>query len=55
MDFLRFSVQVVTEILSPWYFVDKTVKFNIRQEHVGDTLEARYTRILYAWRTLIAR
>ena len=23
--------------------VDKNVKFNLRQEHVGDTLEARYT------------
>ena len=33
--------------------VDKNVKFNIRQEHVGDTLEARY--VVYAWCTLGAR
>ena len=33
--------------------VDKNVKFNIRQEHVGDTLEARFVRLVYAWCTLI--
>ena len=33
--------------------VDKNVKFNICQEHVGDTLEACYTHVLYAWCTLI--
>ena len=33
--------------------VDKIVKFNIRLEHVEDTLEACYTRVLYAWCTLI--
>ena len=33
--------------------VDKNVKFNIRQKHVGDTLETRYMRVLYAWCTLI--
>ena len=32
--------------------VDKNVKFNIRQEHVGDTLGACSTRVLYAWCTL---
>ena len=30
--------------------VDKNVKFNIPQEHIGDTLE---THVLYAWCTLI--
>ena len=31
--------------------VDKNVKFNIRQERNGDTLETRYLRALYAWCT----
>ena len=35
--------------------VDEYVKFNIHQEHVGDTLEARYTRVLHGWCTLGAR
>ena len=33
--------------------VNKNVKFNIRQEHGGDMLEACYMRVLYAWCTLI--
>ena len=35
--------------------VDKNVKFNIHQEHVGDTFETRYTRVLYTWCTFGAR
>ena len=33
--------------------VDKKVKFNIDQEHIGDTLEKHYMHVLYAWCTLI--
>ena len=33
--------------------VVKIVKSSVRQEHVRDTLEMRYIRVLYAWCTLI--
>ena len=35
--------------------VDKNVKFNIRQEHVGDTLETSNVCVGYAWCTSRAR
>ena len=35
--------------------VDKNVKFNIHQEHVGDTLETGYVCVGYAWCTSGAR
>ena len=35
--------------------VDKNVKFNIYQEHVGNTLETRYVYVGYAWCTSDAR